>query len=145
MPEVPEEVTLVNKQFGCGIVGQYVFSEIPDWFLEARSNSVFFTISLIFFLYINLSQVTTFQLFDFFGQIFHYYLCLAHVLVVFVLQKIAIMRNWKLGSVLSFPVRKSNLVPSRVYGIVLESHCSGKWLLNVQTNFLCIVLETDKI
>jgi len=56
MPKVPEEVTLVNnKQFGCGIVGHYVFSEIPDQFLEAHSNSVFFKISLIFFLYINLN------------------------------------------------------------------------------------------
>lgn len=54
MPKVPEEVTLFNnKQFGCGIVGHYVFSEIPDQFLEARSNSVFFKISLKFFLCIN--------------------------------------------------------------------------------------------
>lgn len=37
---MPKEVSLVNnKQFGCGIMRHYAFSEIPDQFLEAHSNS----------------------------------------------------------------------------------------------------------
>lgn len=40
MPEMPEEVTLVNsKYFGCYITGHYAFSETPEQFLEAHSNS----------------------------------------------------------------------------------------------------------
>lgn len=37
---------------GCGIVGHYAFSEIPDQFLEASSSSVLFLkkINLTFFL-----------------------------------------------------------------------------------------------
>ena len=61
----------VTVVIGCGIVGHYAFSEIPDQFLEVPSSSVLFLKKLtlyiyIFFFFLHKSQVKYSSCFNYF-------------------------------------------------------------------------------